>query len=106
MYYNTNNPYGQYPDSFSNMKVTRLQRHALQDMISQYLYQNCGIRVSCFERIDEFPETLRHSCVDTGITFLQKNVYTLPQGFDVQSVPVYFCQCCGKVYLPANLQDY
>lgn len=96
---------GQYQNFSGDNRVTHLQRHVLQEIIEQYLMQNCGIRVSCFEKIDEFPEMLRHSCVATGVTFLSRNTYTLPQGYDVQVVPVYFCQCCGKVYLPANLQD-
>lgn len=97
--YNVNSGYPQQE------KTVHLQRHLLQDIISQYL-MSYGIQVSAFEKIDEFPESLRHSCVNTGITFLSRNEYTLPQGYDVSSVPVYFCNQCGKVYLPQDIRGY
>lgn len=54
---------------------------------------------------DGFPQTLRHSCVQTGVAQLHKSnlSYTLDAS-SVLEVPYYTCSKCGKVYIPRKLE--
>ena len=92
-------------NQIGEQRVVRLQRSVLQNIIIQWANAS-GLAITSFERIDDFPERLRHSCMATGIAFLPLQEFTLPAGYDITSVPVYFCPACGKVYLPSDLRNY
>lgn len=86
------------------MKMRKIPKHQVYDEISMYVYQNTGIQPQHIQKLSETPDTLRHACAQTGITFLTKYCYTVvSQGMPVQ-VPFYFCNSCGKLFVFSDFE--
>ena len=53
----------------------------------------------------DLPEVIRHSCKFTGITLLDKNMYSVPiDDFSSANLPYYYCGACGKLYVSTQLE--
>ena len=81
-----------------NTGIPKLSRGQIIDNLSGYVYSQCGIYVSRVEKIDEIPQALRHSCVATGISYLQQLFYSYPSPSGMVTLPFFFCNKCGKLY--------
>ena len=81
-----------------NYSVPKLTKGQIIDNLSGYVYNQTGVLVSKVEKIEEMPQTLRHSCVYTGVITLNKFTYSYasPQGY--VDLPFFFCDKCGKLY--------
>ena len=53
--------------------------------------------------ISEYPDVLRHACPYRGIIYLYKNTWTIENGDQYYEIPYYFCNVCGELFYPQNI---
>lgn len=58
-----------------------------------------GSAVTQIVKIEECPDTMRHACVYRGISRLPKSIYNVQTDCGILSIPYYFCNTCGKLYI-------
>ena len=90
---------------FEQPKINRFSKSEVYNAIQCNCYNQTGITVSTMVKIDEFPDTLRHSCFNTGVTFLQQYIWQVPSEFGYIDVPYYFCPQCGKLFVYNHIYD-
>ena len=76
-----------------------VKKRDVTEMLKDYIFQNTGVYVSNIIKIEDEPDTLRHCCIQSGISNLPKNNFFV-YGTDI-STTFYFCKTCGNLYLPA-----
>ena len=83
----------------------RYTKTEVYDSIKSYCCTNSS-GVSDMVKLDETPDVIKHSCVQTGVTFLQSLVWNvpIPEEYYIQ-VPFYYCSCCGKLYVKNNIYE-
>lgn len=85
------------------MRYTRTQ---VVEAIANYCANYSGKMISQIVNIEETPDNIRHSCIDTGITFLPKMEWSVPcEDIPNLTLPFYFCSCCGKLFVYRHLYD-
>lgn len=92
-------PYGGAPWGGMPQPSFRVPKYQVYDAIALYVMQSTGVGVKQMQKIKEAPDAFRHSCVQTGITILQRNVYRLQSGGTIVQIPFYFCTSCGKLFI-------
>lgn len=74
-------------------------------MVVQNLTMQIG-NVTQTVGIDEYPDSLRHSCYQTGVIFLPR--YEIPvdtgEGYTIPFY-YYYCGCCGKLFVQKHLYE-
>lgn len=85
--------------------VKRVPKYMVYNMIAMYVSQAFNIRVAKVEKIDEAPDTLKHSCLYTGVTALPKQMYSLQSDMGVIQIPFYVCSVCGNLYVYQNFYE-
>jgi len=56
--------------------------------------------------IDEVLPSIKHACVNTGVTCLQQNTFNVPlDGGGMIPFPYYYCNQCGTLYVYSRLYD-
>ena len=83
----------------------RLSKSEVYQAIQTACVQSTGVYVSNIVRIEETPMSLRHSCYDTGVTFIPQNLWRVPTEYGCVDVPYYFCPYCGKLFVYNNIYD-
>lgn len=86
-------PQGNMGFGYQMPKINR--REALEQLKMQ-IASTTGVYVSQEVGIEDYSETFRHACLDSGVSFLQKCEYKIPEvGV---SIPFFFCMSCGKLF--------
>ena len=73
----------------------------LNDIVNSIAYST-GIQVSEVKKIEELPNQmgLRHSCLSSGVTFLQPQTFSFLHKDGVTYNYIYFyCSLCGKLFI-------
>lgn len=81
-----------------NEGETKYSKAQIYQGIREYILANTGMYVQKEEKIDELPNLLRHACAGVGVVGLAAYYFTIPE--TTVQVPFYFCNACGKLYLP------
>lgn len=81
-----------------NIGIPKLTKGQVIDNLSTYVFNQTGVLVSKVEKIEEMPQTLRHSCVATGVVTLGQFIFTYPSPQGYINLPFFFCNKCGKLY--------
>lgn len=72
----------------------------------QYNLTSAGFMVTKVETIEEAPQYLRHACAESGISFLQQQIFLVPQDYGTAiRFPYYYCNQCGKLFVYRFLYD-
>lgn len=71
-----------------------------EQLAMQYNINPAQIQV---QRIDEFPELLRHACAYGYIQWLPKQQFDVTDRDGYRVVYYYFCNKCGKLFFPSHL---
>lgn len=85
-------------------QMRRMPKYQVYDMITAYVQQQTGVAVTKLQKITETPEVFRHSCVQTGITTVQRCIYTVQSMGMPVTIPFYFCPSCGKLYVFSDFE--
>lgn len=81
---------------YPQMQPIKYSKTQIIDAMRNYIQQCSGTAVSGEDKVEEFPDSLRHACAPCGVSFLQKCEFPVPEmGF---AVPFYFCTACGKLF--------
>lgn len=88
-----------------DMPFRRIPRAEVYQAIQMYCCQQTGTPVSIMEKIEEFPDKLRHSCLNTGVVELEQYNWKVPSDYGEIGVPFYFCPVCGKLFVSNNIYD-
>lgn len=64
-----------------------------------------GIQVSGDIKLESIPEKLRHPCTGAmKIVVLPRYYFNIPEMGT--SIPYAICNCCGRLYIPDNMNEY
>lgn len=67
--------------------------------VKNYISDRHNIMISSVEYIGEVPVMIRHSCPQTGIAQLPRQIAVLYlEGYQME-VPYFVCEVCGKAYI-------
>lgn len=92
-------------DYYPEQQFRRIPKAEVYQAIQTHCCQQTGVPVSIMEKIDEFPDKLRHSCLNTGVTELQQYTWNVQSEYGVIDVPFYFCKACGKLFVSNTVYD-
>lgn len=85
--------------------IKKYSKSEIIEAIQIYCFQMTNSQVSSVVRLEDFENTLRHSCVYTGVTFLPQYIWKVPSEYGVVEVPYFFCPLCGKLYVYNHIYD-
>lgn len=77
--------------------IPRITHKAALDMLRYYVAQQYNCYIQKEKKIEEIPQELRHSCLQTGVTKLPLQYYNIIEA-GIQ-IPYYFCNYCGTLYI-------
>lgn len=81
---------------FSGGRLTKAQ---IIEYVKNEVYATYGVYPETVIYIEEVPEIIRHSCVNTGITTLPRRMTCINTQDGVLDVPYFVCPVCGKLYV-------
>lgn len=85
--------------------MSKIPKNQVYRYIADEATRVTRVPVTKINKIQEVPNTMRHSCPRTGIVFLQKFEYSVPTPTGVISVPYYFCSMCGTLFIYSEFYD-
>ena len=80
-----------------------MTKTALLEWVKNYVQNGTGVFVTKVEKVDDLPQTIRHSCHLTGVCLINRATMYIPVGTYAVEVPYCFCTACGKLYVPKDL---
>lgn len=89
------------PNYFKPIRYTKAQ--VLDCMHNQAA--SMGVPINTDVKLEVVPEKLRHPCIGAyTILVLQRYMFNIPEMGT--SIPYMICNCCGRLYIPADMNDY
>ena len=82
---------------------SRMSKTTILEGLKNSVQNSTGVFVTKVERIDDLPQTIRHSCHLTGVCLLNRATMYIPIGNTAVEVPYCFCNVCGTLYVPKDL---
>ena len=78
---------------------SRVTKPEIYQYLRDICYKDYGVVVSEIVRIDEIPNYIRHSCVNTGVILLNPITINITIRENYMVITFYICRACGKLYL-------
>ena len=86
--------------SYDRMGVPKLNKQQCIEQLKMYVFMQTQRAVVNVIKIPEVPDTLRHACVECGISNLPRNNFCIQEiGFQME---FFFCKGCGNLYIPQD----
>lgn len=97
--------YSNFNEQQVSQTIKRFTKSEVYQAIQMDCYNKTGVMVSSVVKIEDCPNTLRHSCFLTGVTFLPQYIWQVPTDTGFVNVPYYFCSKCGKLFVYNHIYD-
>ena len=91
-----------YQNAVARGRMPRLTKQEIVAYLENYILNQTGLLPIKVERIEEFPDYLRHACWQCAdVTYLYRNNFYIPEiNYNIQ---YYFCSACCKLFIPRDI---
>lgn len=87
-------PYGMQAYGY---KPVHYSKYEIIEGLKNYIMNTTGIMVSRVVKFDDYPQIVKHACMQGKIQKLMPNTFTVPEAG--VSFQYWFCMYCGKLFL-------
>ena len=78
-------------------KPVHYSKSEILEGLKCYIANNTGIMVTRVVKLDDFPQYVKHACMNGKIQHLIPNTFTVPEAG--VSFQYWFCMYCGKLFI-------